>query len=195
MLVLSNDDVARLLTISDCIAVHEAMYADYARGRTLLSPRVDNLAPTSLAGAYYAFKHMGGTWPARRIQALRINSDVITHPVVAGKPRRVKQPLADGRWVGLVLLFSTDTGALLAMFPDGVMQRLRVGAANALAMKHLARADAEVLAIIGSGWQAGAQLMGALAVRSFREVRVYSPNPSSRDAFVAQARAEHHVKI
>jgi ornithine cyclodeaminase/alanine dehydrogenase-like protein (mu-crystallin family) len=191
MLVLSNEDVERLLPMADCIAALEPMYADYSAGRALLSPRVDNIAPAKLDGAYYAFKHMGGTWPARGIQALRINSDVIRHPLVAGKPRRVKQPLADGRWVGLVMLFSTETGALLAMFPDGVMQRLRVGAANGIALRHLAREDAKTLALIGAGWQAGAQLMAALAVRKFREVRVFSPRKESRDAFVAEARARH----
>jgi len=191
VLVLTNDEVARLLGIEDCMAALEPMYRDLANGQTLLSPRVDNIAPTAHPGGYYGFKHMGGTWPARKIHALRINSDVVTHPLVAGKPRRVKQPLAPGpdgkgRWVGLVLLFSTDTGALLAMFPDGVMQRLRVGAASGLALKHLAREDVSTLALIGTGWQAGAQLMAARAVRRFNEVRVFSPRAESRDAFAAQ---------
>lgn len=186
MLILSNDDVARLLSMEECMAALEPMYRDYAAGRALLSPRVDNISPSRHPGGYYGFKHMGGTWPAQGVQALRINSDVITHPLVAGAPRRVKQPLAGGRWVGLVLLFSTETGALLAMFPDGVMQRLRVGAASGLGLKHLARDDASTLALIGSGWQAGAQLMAARAVRKFREVRVYSPRKESRDAFVAE---------
>lgn len=191
MLVLSNDDVESLLSMRDCIAALEPMYADYAQGKALLSPRVDNMAPTVHEGAYYAFKHMGGTWPAKRVQALRLNSDIVMHPVIAGKPRREKQPLANGRWVGLVMLFSTETGALLAMFPDGVMQRLRVGAANGIALKHLARADSRRLALIGSGWQAGAQLMAALAVRPFEVVRVFSPRPQSRDVFVAEARQRH----
>jgi alanine dehydrogenase len=186
MLILSNDEVARLLTMEECMAALEPMYRDYSNGQALLSPRVDNIAPTVHPDAYYGFKHMGGTWPARRIQALRINSDVVTHPVIAGKPRRVKQPLANGRWVGLVLLFSTETGALLAMFPDGVMQRMRVGAASGLALKHLARANASTLALIGTGWQAGAQLMAALAVRKFKKIQVFSPRRESREAFAAQ---------
>jgi ornithine cyclodeaminase/alanine dehydrogenase-like protein (mu-crystallin family) len=191
MLVLTNDEVARLLGIEDCMAALEPMYRDYANGQALLSPRVDNIAPATHPGGYYGFKHMGGTWPARSIQALRINSDVVTHPLVDGKPRRVKQPLAPGgdgkgRWVGLVLLFSTETGALLAMFPDGVMQRLRVGAASGLALKHLARENVSTLALIGTGWQAGAQLMAARAVRRFKEVRVFSPRAESRAAFASQ---------
>jgi len=195
MLVLSNEEIAKLLSIEECMAALEPMYRDLAAERTLLSPRVDNIAPNSHPGGYYAFKHMGGTWPARKVQALRINSDVITHPLVAGKPRRVKQPLADGRWVGLVLLFSTETGQLLAMFPDGVMQRLRVGAANGLALKHLCRPEASVLALIGAGWQAGTQLAAALAVRKFREVRVYSPRVETREAFVLESRKKHAVDI
>jgi ornithine cyclodeaminase/alanine dehydrogenase-like protein (mu-crystallin family) len=176
VLVLSNEEIARLFGVEDCMAALEPMYRDLAEERALMSPRVDNIAPTTHPGGYYAFKHMGGTWPAQGIQALRINSDVVTHPVIAGKPRRQKQPLAPGgRWVGLVLLFSTQTGALLAMFPDGVVQRLRVGAASGLALKHLARSDAATLALIGSGWQAGAQLAAALAARPLKEVRVWSP--------------------
>jgi ornithine cyclodeaminase/alanine dehydrogenase-like protein (mu-crystallin family) len=191
MLVLTNEEVARLLSIEDCMAALEPMYRDYANGEALLSPRVDNIAPAAHPGGYYGFKHMGGTWPARGIQALRINSDVVTHPLVAGKPRRVKQPLAPGpdgkgRWVGLVLLFSTETGALLAMFPDGVMQRMRVGAASGLALRHLARENVSTLALIGTGWQAGAQLMAARAVRRFRKVRVFSPRAESRAAFASQ---------
>jgi len=191
VLILSNETIADLISMRDCLEVMEPMYRDLAAGKALLSPRVDNISPNAHPEAYYAFKHMGGTWPARAIQALRINSDVITHPLVAGKPRRVKTPLADGRWVGLVFLFSTETGALLAIFPDGVAQRLRVGAANGLALKHLAREDARTLALIGTGWQAGAQLMAALAVRPFTRVQVYSPRAQSREAFVAESRAAH----
>jgi ornithine cyclodeaminase/alanine dehydrogenase-like protein (mu-crystallin family) len=195
MLVLSNDEIARLLSIEECMAALEPMYRDVAEERVLFSPRVDNIAPNPHPHAYYAFKHMGGTWPAQGVQALRINSDVVTHPLVGGKPRRVKQPLADGRWVGLVLLFSTESGKLLAMFPDGVMQRLRVGATSGLGLRHLARADAQRLALIGSGWQAGTQLAAALAVRAFREVRVYSPRHETRAAFVAEAQKVHKAKI
>lgn len=191
MRVLSNEDVEQLLSMPDCIEVHEEMYLDYADGHALLVPRIDNLSPSTEPGAYYAFKQMGGAWPRRRVQALRINSDIITHPVIGGKPRRVKEARANGRWVGLVFLFSSETGALLAIIPDGAMQRLRVGAATAVALKHLARQDARTLAIVGSGWQAGGQLMAALAVRRFEQVRVYSPRPESRNAFVKEAQARN----
>jgi len=195
MLVLSNEDVEKLLTMDECIAVLEELYLDLAEGRALCSPRVDNLAPCGVDGAYYGFKHMGGAWPRRKIQALRINSDIITHPAHEKKLRRVKLPLAGGRWVGLVELFSTETGELLAIFPDGAAQRLRVGATNGLAVKYMARSDAARVGLIGSGWQAGAQLMAVLAVRPVREVKVFSPRRESRDAFAREAREKHGIDI
>ncbi len=191
MRVLSNEDVEQLLTMPECIDVMEQMYADYANGQALLVPRIDNLSPSTETDAYYAFKQMGGAWPRRRVQALRINSDVITHPLVGGKMRRVKQPKANGRWVGLVFIFSSETGALMGIFPDGVMQRIRVGAANGIALKHLARGDARTLAIIGSGWQAGGQLMAALVARPFERVHIFSPSAENRNAFAAEAQARH----
>jgi len=64
-----------------------------------------------------------------------------------------------------------------------VVQRMRVGATNGLATKHLARADTPEVAIIGSGWQAGSQLMAMAAVRDVRRVRCFSPNEVNRRAF------------
>jgi alanine dehydrogenase len=190
MRVLSNEDIDQLLTMPECISVMEEMYRDYANGQALLVPRIDNLSPSSEPGAYYAFKQMGGAWPRRQVQALRINSDIITHPVIAGKVRRVKEPKANGRWVGLVFLFSSETGALMGIFPDGAMQRLRVGAANAIAMKYLARENVRTLALIGSGWQAGGQLMAAMATRPFQRVQIFSPRAANRNAFVEAARLQ-----
>jgi ornithine cyclodeaminase/alanine dehydrogenase-like protein (mu-crystallin family) len=85
----------------------------------------------------------------------------------------------------LVLLFSSENGEPLAIFPDGVMQRMRVGAANGLGVKHLARADARIVGILGSGWQAGAQLMAVCAVRKVEAIRCFSPDPANRAAFAA----------
>jgi alanine dehydrogenase len=191
MRVLSNEDIDKLLTMPECIEALEEMYLDHANSQALLVPRIDNISPATEPGAYYAFKQMGGAWPRHGVQALRINSDIITHPIVASKMRREKKPKANGRWVGLVFMFSSETGALMGIFPDGVMQRMRVGAASGIAFKHLARKDAKTLAIIGSGWQAGGQLMAALALQPFSQVRIYSPRAERRAAFVAEFKIRH----
>jgi ornithine cyclodeaminase/alanine dehydrogenase-like protein (mu-crystallin family) len=92
----------------------------------------------------------------------------------------------DAHYVGLVLLFSTENGDPLAIFPDGVLQRLRVGASNGIGAKYLARDDAATVALLGSGWQAGTQLLAICAVRKITRVRCYSPNPVNRAAFVRE---------
>ena len=96
---------------------------------------------------------------------------------------REKVPAAPGnRWVGLVLLFSVDNGEPLAIMPDGVMQRMRVGATNGLGIKYLARKNAETVGILGSGWQAGSQLMAACAVRDIKQIRCFSPTRENRES-------------
>ena len=72
-----------------------------------------------------------------------------------------------------------------SILPDGVMQRMRVGAANGLGIKFLARDHAKTVGILGSGWQAGAQLMAACAVREIETIRCFSPNAQNREAFAA----------
>ena len=92
--------------------------------------------------ALYSLKSMDGIIPKFGVGAVRINSDIVTWPKNGNNVRREKVPAAPGnRYVGLVLLFSTENGEPLAIFPDGVMQRMRVGAANGLGVKYLAREE------------------------------------------------------
>ena len=195
MLVISNEEVDRILTMPACLAVLEELYRDFGRNKALFMPRVDNILPCGYEDAYYGFKTMGGAWPRYSIMALRINSDIITHPKVAGRRRRVKIPQAGGCWVGLVQLFNTETGELQAIFPDGVAQRMRVGATNGLGIKYLAKPDAHRAGIIGSGWQAGAQLLALMATRPIEQVKVYSPSKKNRHAFVEEMRTKTNKDI
>jgi len=183
-LILSNDDVEKVLTMHDCIAVMEEAYLELAEGRGVSRRRSDCFTPTARDDAVYSLKSMDGVAPKLGVGAVRINSDIVTWPKRGNNMRREKVPAApNGRYVGLVLLFSVENGEPLAILPDGVMQRMRVGAANGLGIKHLARADAQTVGILGSGWQAGAQLMAACAVRDIAAIRCFSPNPQSRKAF------------
>jgi alanine dehydrogenase len=186
-LILSNDDVAKLITMPECIEVLEEAYAELAEGRGVSRTRSDSLAPTSRKDALYSLKSMDGVIPKLGVGAVRINSDIVTWPKRGNNIRREKVPAAPGnRYVGLVLLFSTENGEPLAIFPDGVMQRMRVGAANGLGAKYLARQNAKTVGILGSGWQAGAQLMAVCAVRPIEAIRSFSPNRENCAAFSRQ---------
>jgi alanine dehydrogenase len=195
-LILSNDDVEKLLTMRECIAVMEEAYVELADGRGVSRTRSDCFTPTGRADALYSLKSMDGVAPGLGVGAVRINSDIITWPKRGNNMRREKVPAAPGnRYVGLVLLFSVENGEPLAILPDGVMQRIRVGAANGLGVKHLARDNAEVVGILGSGWQAGAQLMAVCAVRNITKIRCFSPSTPHREAFAAEMRAALGIAV
>ncbi len=187
-LILSNEEIEPLLDMSELIAILEEAYIELAEDRGATRLRSDIVTPTTLRDdGLYALKSMDGVIPKFGVGAVRINSDILTFPRSGNEMRRVKVPAApDGRYVGLVLLFSTHSGEPLAIMPDGVMQRARVGATNALAARYLARRSADILAVLGSGWQAGAQVMAHAAERDLQEIRVYSPNRDHRESFAEE---------
>lgn len=183
-LILSNEEIEQLLTMPETLRVLEDAYIELAHGRAITRRRSDLIAPGALPDSVYGFKSMDGVAPKQGVAAIRINSDTVTWPEVDGKRRRVKNPLAPGgRYTGLVLVFSTATGEPLAMFPDGVLQRMRVGATNGLGVKYLAREDATKVGIVGSGWQAGTQLMATCAVRKVTSIKCWSPTGQNRERF------------
>jgi ornithine cyclodeaminase/alanine dehydrogenase-like protein (mu-crystallin family) len=185
-LILSNADVEKLLTMPECIDALEESYVELIEGRGVNRTRSDCITPTSNPNAIYGLKSMDGVIPKFGIGAIRINSDIVTFPKKGNNVVREKVPAANGRYVGLVLLFSSENGEPLAILPDGVMQRMRVGAANGLGIKYLARSNATTVGILGCGWQAGAQLMAACAVRKIASVRCFSPTKERREAFATE---------
>jgi alanine dehydrogenase len=195
-LILNNDEIADLLTMPDCLERLEETYRELGAQRAVNRPRSDLIAPSEDANERYVFKTMDGLLPRFGVAALRLNSDVIRWQPGASGIRKDKQPVAgDGKWVGLVLLFSTATGELLAIVPDGVIQRLRVGATNGIAAKYLAPPNARVYALLGAGWQAAAQARAMAAVRPLREIRIYSPTRANRERLAAELTDELSVEV
>jgi ornithine cyclodeaminase/alanine dehydrogenase-like protein (mu-crystallin family) len=75
----------------------------------------------------------------------------------------------------LIVMFKAETGEPLAVMDGRLITEMRTAAASAVATQRLARPDASVLAILGSGVQAKSHLAALRHVRSFKEVRVWSP--------------------
>ncbi|MFC7021445.1 MULTISPECIES: ornithine cyclodeaminase family protein [Haloarcula] len=87
-------------------------------------------------------------------------------------------------------IFDAESGAPLALVDGASMNPFKTGAAGAVGIDALARADATDLAIIGSGAQARGQVRAAVTVRDFDRVEVYSPTPEHRQAFAAELNEE-----
>ena len=198
-ILLTNDEVDRLLTMRDCIEVMEQAYAELGEGIGLTRTASQLFTPTAHGkDALYSFKSMDGVAPFAGVAAVRLASEILTWPKDAeGRTRRVRIGAApNGRFIGLVLLFSTTTGEPLAIFPDGVIQRMRVGAATGIAAKYLAREDATVVAMLGCGWQAAAQVMAILEARpGVQKIRCYSPNVSRCAVFAQEMRRKTGVEV
>lgn len=189
-LILTNEEIENIFTLDECFNALEPALLDLGNGAAVNMPRQDLLVPGSLPGSYHGLKTSCASLPNAGVTTMRLTSDVLTWPIVDGRQRRVKVPLAMGsKYVGLVFVFSTATGELLAIFPDGLMQAIRVGVTNALSAKYFARKDSSVMALYGSGWQAGPALTAMCKVLPIREIRVFSPTKKNREAFVQKMRA------
>jgi alanine dehydrogenase len=98
----------------------------------------------------------------------------------------------------MILLFSPETGEPLVTMDGRLITEMRTAAVSAVATDALARANASVLAILGSGVQARSHLEALRIVRKFHEVRVWSPRNASEFArqfeVTAAASAEEAVR-
>ena len=83
-----------------------------------------------------------------------------------------------------VLLFEETTGNLMATVEADALGQIRTGAASGLATDLLARKDAAIGAVIGTGFQAETQLLAIDAVRAFQQIRVFSRSEENRRSFV-----------
>jgi ornithine cyclodeaminase/alanine dehydrogenase-like protein (mu-crystallin family) len=108
---------------------------------------------------------MAATWPARGVAGHK--------SYVAGR----------GGASFHVMLYGTKGEGLLAVMEANTLGQVRTGAASGVATKHMARPDAGVVAVIGSGYQAETQLEAVAAVRSVTAARVFSRTPEKRDSF------------
>jgi ornithine cyclodeaminase/alanine dehydrogenase-like protein (mu-crystallin family) len=95
-----------------------------------------------------------------------------------------------------VMLYSSETGELLALIEGDRLGQIRTGAATGVAVKYLAREDATTASLFGTGWQAEAQAEALISVRPrLREVQVYSRDPVNRDAFCRKMTARLGIRF
>jgi len=190
-LLLTNEDMDGLLDIDDYMVTLENMYNDFGKGEAKELERIGAVYPYSTDDTY-VFKAMSGVYPSSDVVALRIDSDMVSWK----QGRHVKLPVAPGdRWVGLLFLFSLSEIKLLAVLQDGLIQRTRVGATTALGAKYLAREDASVYGILGTGWQAGGQIQAMAKVRELKKIKVYSPNSQNRKKFAEKWTSQLGIEI
>ena len=172
MMFLDRQDVAELLPIADCIAAVERAFSEHARGRLPAEPAV--LGVHVNGGGFHVKTAALGTAPG--YFAAKINANF------PGNPARNGLPTVQG----LIGLFDSATGVPLALLDSIEITTLRTAAASAIAARHLARADAETLAICGCGNQGRAHLLALQQVRHIRRVLVHDSDTGRMREFVGE---------
>ena len=170
-LLMSEQDVRSVLSMDDLIGAMEAALVQFAQGgvqqplRTVLQ-----------VGPQHAFF---GVMPATISEPAAMGTKLVT---VFGSNAAIGLP----SHLATILLMDPHTGALLAVMDGRYITEARTAAVSAVSAKLLAREDAGVLAMLGSGVQARSHLEALSRVRALREVRVWSPSEERRRRFAAE---------
>lgn len=172
MYIVPEAAIAGLITRDDSFRAVEAVFASMAGGRARNFPVIREAL--GHADALYGFKSgfdrdslalglkSGGFWPGNAARGLTNHQSTI-------------------------FLFDADTGQIKAVIGGNLLTALRTAAASAVSIRHLARPDAEVMAMVGAGHQASFQLRAALEQRRFRRVIAWNRSPDRLDRLAAVA--------
>ena len=195
MVVLIDNEIAKkVLDRREVIDSIETAFRQLGRGDATFLSRTDIVSPTTM-GDYFAWGSMvGATIDPPRL-ALRFKSDVIKYVDKGGHFAEEKFNESPGKFMGVILLFDTRNGALLAIMNDGVIQHERVGATAAVACKYLSNEDSSILGIIGSGGMAQSYATNILEVRGIEEIKVYSPTEKNRKIFAEKMSDELNIEV
>ena len=178
--IIDQADTRRLLPMAECIDVMET-------------------ALTTLSGGDAVQPLRGIHWLPDRRGGLGVMPGYLGEPAVLGVKVVTVFPGNSGTDLeshqGGVLLFDATDGRLRAIVDAGELTAIRTAAVSGVATRKLAREDASVLAILGSGAQAHTHLEAMLAVRPIRETRVWSRTLESADRFARAASAAHGVEV
>jgi ectoine utilization protein EutC len=168
--VLSRGDVEQLVDMSGALDAVRAAFISVDQGRTVM-PRPFELRLPDVGGELHVKgAHLAGA----PVFAIKTASGFCRNS-------RLGLPVSDG----MTLVHDSRTGVLQMLILDrGLLTELRTAAAGALAADLLARRDARLAAVIGTGGQARYQLRALLEVRDIQQVRVYGRRREAAEQYL-----------
>ena len=175
ILILTHAEVERLLPMEECIGVMTEAMKALANGQ-VHNPLRMVVRPPDAAGLMGLMpSYIGGANAAYGLKA------VCVFPQNTAKGKDAHQ--------GTVMLFSAETGELLALMNASAITAIRTAAVSGVATKLLAREDAGDLALLGSGVQAHTHIKAMACARPIRRCRVASRSFEHAQRFAAEMRA------
>lgn len=175
MLLLSRKDMKKIFTM------REAIEADKKAFQLAVERKCDAPLRTKIQAPNYegCFLFMPAYVEEMDTASLKV-INIFPHNIDAGLPSSPAQ----------VLLIDGKTGLVIAILDGTYVTQLRTGAASGAAFDLLARKDARIGGLIGTGGQAATQLEGMLAARNLKKVNVYDLNFERTKSFAAMMQEE-----
>ena len=167
---ITEAEVASLLDLPDAIEVLRHSLPSEARGAAVSSSKAH--AAWDSGGGHAALHAVGGALLEEQLVGMK----TWTHTPGGACP--------------LLILFDTTSGQLVGIIEAFALGQMRTAAMSGLATDLLARADAQVLAIAGSGKQSLAQVAAVTAVRAIQQVVVWSRTADNAARFAERVTAE-----
>jgi ornithine cyclodeaminase len=178
-LLIGQDDVERLLPMRECIDAMQDALAALARGEAALPLRqIVRLPSGGFLGSMPAAVGPRGVFGVKALSVFHGNEGT-----------------AFDSHQGAVLLFESAHGRLLAIVDATSVTAIRTAAVSAVATRLLAREDARVLALLGTGVQARTHLEAIRLVRPLERVRVFSRDPARVRAFAEREAGAHALEV
>jgi ornithine cyclodeaminase/alanine dehydrogenase-like protein (mu-crystallin family) len=195
-LLINNDVTERLLSMEEVVPLMKDTFSQLGNGDATFEMRTDIWSPTAHdQGDFYRWGGLTGAIRDPPRLTFRFKSDVLRwFEDDSGSQIEKTHNGRPGRFMGIIFLFDTSNGELLAMLNDSIIQHFRVGATVGVACDQLARADAETVGILGSGGMARAYTEAFAEVRNLSHVKVYSPTPKNRKQFAVDMREKLGVE-
>jgi alanine dehydrogenase len=173
-LILTDDEVKKLLSLSEVVEAVELAFKQKGLGRVQMPAKI-----------YLYYRKYGGD--LRAMPAFLEDLGISAVNIVNVHP---KNPTKNGlpTVMAVITLIDPSTGAPIAIMGGTTITDMRTGAAGGIAAKYLARKDSKVVGLVGAGAQARTQLMALLEVyKNFEEVRVWSRTEDTKKKFVTEA--------
>jgi alanine dehydrogenase len=170
-LFFDEQQVTELLTMEMAIATVEDALKQQGLGTALNNPRTRVRLPTG------QLHMMGAALPTRGVIGYK------AYTAFRGKTRFH------------VMLYSTESGELLAMLQADRLGQMRTGAASGVATKYLARDDVQTVGIFGTGWQARSQLEAVCAVRHIQSIKAYGRDATRRQTFCTEMSRQLQIPV
>ncbi|HQP91429.1 MAG TPA: ornithine cyclodeaminase family protein, partial [Candidatus Omnitrophota bacterium] len=170
-LILSENEVRKLVSVKEAISVIEDTFREYGKGRTQMPPKI-----------YLYLPEYKGDFRAMPGYVKKTGACCLKWVNVHTQNKRFSMPTV----MATIILSDPKNGYPLAILGGSCITALRTGAAGALAAKYLARKDSKSVALVGCGIQAEYQLKALNEVFKINKVDVWGKTSFETNKFISK---------